>query len=101
MIFEIPRFRLGDFLWQEVSPLRCKIRSQGIEIMDIEKVIFSLFQEAQKKSGVQYLFALVRVSSIEVYEVDPLIVFQERVYSGEITRQEITSSEVFWALVTN
>ncbi|HKC04392.1 MAG TPA: hypothetical protein VKC54_00750, partial [Patescibacteria group bacterium] len=69
--------------------------------MDIKAIIFSLFQDAQAKSGVQYLFALLRVGGIEAYTDDPLLTFNEEVFNSKVTPADISSAKDFWSLVTN
>lgn len=69
--------------------------------MNIKKIIFSLFQDAQKKNGVQYLFAILRVGGIESYSEDPLLTFNHQIFTSKVTPAEIASAKDFWALVTN
>lgn len=69
--------------------------------MDIKELIYSLFQEAQNKNGVQYLFALLRVGPIESYPEDPLLTFNTRVFEGKVTPSDITKAKDFWALIIN
>jgi len=69
--------------------------------MDIKKIVFSLFQNAQTKNGVQYLFALLRVGAIESYSEDPLQAFNHSIFTSKVTPTEIASAKDFWALITN
>lgn len=69
--------------------------------MDMRKIIYSLFQEAQKKNGLQYLFSLLRVGPIESYEEDPLLAFNKNIFEGKITPHDIVSAKDFWAVITN
>lgn len=69
--------------------------------MNLKKVIYSLFQEAQNKNGVQYLFALLRVGPIESYAEDPLLTFNSKVFEGRVTSKDIVEAKDFWAMITN
>lgn len=69
--------------------------------MNVKEVVFSLFQQAQEKNGVQYLFTILRVGPIESYDKDPILVFKEKVESGQITQEDISAAESFWAIIAN
>lgn len=67
----------------------------------MDKVVEDLFIEALKKSGIQYLFTLLRVGGIETYTKDPLIIFKNKVLSRKIDRSFVEDSSEFWSLITN
>lgn len=69
--------------------------------MNMKEVIYSLFHEAQKKNGLQYLFSILRVGPIESYEEDPLLTFNEKIFNGKVTSKDIMLAKDFWGLITN
>lgn len=69
--------------------------------MDIKELIFSLFQEASNKGGVEYLFAILRVGPIESYSEDPLFSFNQKIIDNKFAFCDIASAKDFWALITN
>lgn len=69
--------------------------------MDIKGIIYSLFQDASDKGGLQYLTAILRVGPIESYEEDPLLAFNEKIFNSKVTPEDIRSAKDFWALITN
>lgn len=69
--------------------------------MDIEKLVYSLFQQAQEKNGIQYLFAILRPGGIESYKKDPLLVFKDKIKNAQITKEDILSAKPFWGIIAN
>ena len=69
--------------------------------MDIKDVVFSLFQQAQKKNGIQYLFAILRVGPIESFPEDPLQAFNKKIFDGKVTPKDIFIAKDFWSVITN
>src|SRR3972149_247703 len=69
--------------------------------MDIKNVVFSLFQQAQKKNGIQYLFAILRVGPIESFPEDPLQAFNKKIFDGKVTPKDIFIAKDFWSVITN
>lgn len=69
--------------------------------MDNKQIIENLFNEARAKNFVEYIFTLLRVSSIESYEKDPLSKFRDDVLNKKVGAKSINSSKIFWSLIVN
>ena len=67
----------------------------------MDDLIKNIFKKAEDKNFLEYIIAMVRVTGIESYEIDPLVSLYEKIKKDILTEKDNTLLEGFWNLLIN